>query len=432
MRVSTKLDRITLKAKSDRKLRFTSLAHLVTPEFLKETWRQMNRRAASGVDGESAKEFERGLDQRVEALCARVRAGRYVAPPVRRVEIPKPGKAEKRPLGIPTTEDRLLQRAVARILDAVFEADFQEGSYGYRRGRGPHQALKALRERIVTKKVSFVYEADIRSYFTRINHSWLRQMVAHRIADPIILRLIGKWLNAGVMQNGVVLRSEEGTPQGGPVSPVLSNVYLHYVLDLWFERRVKRHFQGESYLIRFVDDFVVCFQYKRDAELLHRQLEMRLGKFNLNLAAEKTRILQFGRFAAANRAQHGQRPETFGFLGFKHVCGRSRRGDFALVRIPGAKSCRRFLDRTHDWLKAHMHWRRRDQQAHLRIMLQGFYQYFALHHCKRKLDWLFAEVQRQWIRVLRHQSQCNRICWSYLLGRSWFELPYATMLHPTV
>jgi len=432
MRVSTKLDRITAKAKSDRKLRFTSLAHLITPGFLKETWRQMNRRAASGVDGESGKEFERDLDQRVEALCARVRAGSYVAPPVRRVEIPKPGKAEKRPLGIPTTEDRLLQRAVARILDAVFEADFQECSYGYRRGRGPHQALSALREKVVTKKVNFVYEADIRSYFTRINHSWLRQMVAHRIADPIILRLVGKWLNAGVMQSGVVLRSEEGTPQGGPVSPVLSNVYLHYVLDLWFERRVKGHFQGEAYLIRFVDDFVVCFQYRRDAESFHRQLEERFGKFNLTLAAEKTRILQFGRFAATNWAQHGQRPGAFEFLGFKHVCGLGRMGKFALVRIPSKKSCRKFLDQTHDWLKTHMHGRRRDQQAHLRMMLQGFYRYFALLHCKKKLDWILHEVQRQWVHVIRRQSQRHRLNWSSLLSRSWFELPYARTLHPTV
>lgn len=429
--MSTKLDRIATKARSERKLRFTSLGHLLTPEFLKETWKQMNRKAASGVDGETAKEFEKELDKRVEDLCAKVREGQYVAPPVRRVYIPKPGKTELRPLGIPTTEDRLLQRAVARILDAVFEADFLECSYGYRRGLGPHKALQALRSAVVTKKVNYVYEADIRGYFNHINHNWLRQMVAHRIADPVILRLIGKWLNAGVMENGVVVQTEEGSPQGGPISPILANVYLHYVLDVWFEWQVKKQFQGEANLIRFVDDFVVCFQNKEDAEYFHRELGMRLKKFNLELAPEKTRILQFGRFAES-KTKYGERPETFTFLGFKHVCGRGRKGEFALVRIPSVKSCRKFLGQTHAWLKGHMHWQRRAQQKQLEIRLQGFYRYFALHHCKRKLSWVRKEVQMQWIRTLRQQSQRHRLYWSYLNSRTWFELPYAETLYPAV
>lgn len=429
--MSTKLNRIAVKARNERKSRFTSLGHLLTPEFLQETWKQMNRKAASGVDGETAKEFEKELDKRVENLCARVRAGQYAAPPVRRVYIPKPGKTELRPLGIPTTEARLLQRAVARILDAVFEADFLECSYGYRRGLGPHKALQALRSAVVTKKVNYVYEADIRGYFNHINHDWLRQMVAHRIADPVILRLVGKWLNAGVMENGVVARTEEGSPQGGPISPILANVYLHYVLDVWFERQVKKQFQGEAHLIRFVDDFVVCFQNKEDAEDFHRELGMRLKKFNLELAPEKTRILQFGRFAES-KAKYGERPETFTFLGFKHVCGSGRKGGFALVRIPSEKSCRKFLDQTHDWLKGHMHWRRREQQRQLGIRLNGFYRYFALHHCKRKLDWVRCEVQLQWIRTLRQQSQRHRLYWSYLNSRTWFELPYAETLHPAI
>ena len=429
--MSTKLDRIAAKARSERKLRFTSLGHLLTPEFLKETWKQMNRKAASGVDGETAKEFEKELDKRVENLCAKVREGQYAAPPVRRVYIPKPGKTELRPLGIPTTEDRLLQRTVARILDAVFEADFLECSYGYRRGLGPHKALQALRSAVVTKKVNYVYEADIRGYFNHINHDWLRQMAAHRIADPVILRLVGKWLNAGVMENGVVARTEEGSPQGGPISPILANVYLHYVLDVWFERQVKKQFQGEAHLIRFVDDFVVCFQNKSDAEDFHRELGMRLKKFNLELAPEKTRILRFGRFAESN-TKYGERPETFTFLGFKHVCGSGRKGEFALVRIPSVKSCRKFLDQTHAWLKGHMHWRRRVQQRQLGIRLQGFYRYFALHHCKRKLDWVRGEVERQWVHTMRQQSQRHRLYWSNLKSRTWFELPYAETLHPAI
>ena len=234
--MSTQLGQIAKKAKLDRKVRFTSLAHLLTPEFLKETWRMMNRHAASGVDGESTEQFESEMEQRVEEICGQLKAGTYRAPPVRRVEIPKgPGKTGTRPLGIPTVADRLLQRAVARILEAVFEADFLDCSYGFRPGRNPHHALQAFRLQIVTKKVSHVFEADIRSYFTRIDHQWLRRMVAHRIADPIILQLISKWLKAGAMQDGVFVPAEEGTPQGGPISPVLSNIYLHFSLDLWFE-----------------------------------------------------------------------------------------------------------------------------------------------------------------------------------------------------
>ena len=208
-------------------------------------------------------------------------------------------------------------------------------------------------------------------------------------------------------------------------------MYLHYVLDVWFERQVKKQFQGEAHLIRFVDDFVIGFQNKDDAEDFHRELGMRLAKFNLELAPEKTRILRFGRFAESN-TKYGERPETFTFLGFKHVCGSGRKGEFALVRIPSVKSCRKFLDQTHDWLKGHIHWRRRDQQRQLGIRLQGFYRYFALHHCKRKLDWVRVEVQMQWIRTLRQQSQRHRLYWSYLNSRTWFELPYAETLHPAI
>ena len=262
--MSTKLGQIAARARADRKLRFTSLAHLLTPEFLKETWGQLNRRGASGVDGETIQQFESELETRVQELYARLRAGTYRAPPVRRVEIPKgPGKTGTRPLGIPTVEDRLLQRAVARILEAVFEADFLDCSYGFRPGRSPHHALRALRAIIVTKKVRHLFEADIRGYFNHINHQWLRQMVAHRIADPVILRLIGKWLRAGAMQGGVVVRTEEGTPQGGPLSPLLANIYLHFVLDLWFEKKFRPVCQGEAYLTRFADD---CAPRRRGEE----------------------------------------------------------------------------------------------------------------------------------------------------------------------
>jgi len=431
--VTTGLAGIATKAKADPKCRFTSLAHMLTPEFLKETWQQMNRRGASGVDGETCVQFERDLETRVVDLWERLKAGQYQAPPVRRVDIPKPGDTSAmRPIGIPTAEDRLLQRAVARILSAIYEQDFVECSYGYRSGRSPHQALRVLRSRVIAGQGLYVYETDIRGYFTRINHDWLRKMVAHRIADPVILRLIGKWLRAGVMQDGVVVRSREGVSQGNPISPVLANLYLHHVLDLWFERRFKRGCRGAAHLIRFVDDFVVCFQYKAEASAFGRELAGRMQEFGLELKPEKTRLLLFGRFARDRAAVHGAKPGTFVFLGFKHVCGVDRRGKFAVVRIPAHDSCRKFLDRTYEWLRSHMHENRRAQQAHLATMLRGFYQYFALHHCERKLDWVLHEVQLQWIRTLRRRSQWHRMFWSYLRSRSWFELPQPKTLHPTV
>lgn len=432
--MSTQLDQIAGKAKSEPKLRFTSLAHLLTPEFLKETWKQMNRRGASGVDGETTKEFERDLDTRVQDLCGRLKQGAYRAPPVRRVEMPKgPGKVGTRPLGIPTVEDRLLQRAVARILEAVFEADFLECSYGFRPGRNPHDALRALREIIVTKKVGHLFEADIRGYFNHIQHEWLQKMVAHRIGDPVILRLIGKWLNAGFMVDGVVTRTEEGSPQGGPISPILANIYLHFVLDLWFEKKAKRMCKGEAYLTRFADDFVVNFQYRSDADRFAKSLTDRFGKFGLELAEEKTRLMRFGRFVRTDLAETGDKPDTFDFLGFKHVCGVDRGGKFALVRLPCVKSCRKFLAKTKEWLKRNRHWKRRDQQRQLTAMLRGFYQYFGLHHCRRKLDIIRREVQLQWIRTLRRRSQRHRLYWSYLQSRSWFELPQAgSTRHATV
>jgi RNA-directed DNA polymerase len=424
--MSTQLSQIAKRAELDRKARFTSLAHLLTPEFLTETWGKMNRRASGGVDGQSAEQFGRELGLQVEAICAQLKAGTYRAPPVRRVEIPKgPGKVGTRPLGIPTTSDRLLQRAVARILEAVFEADFLDCSYGFRPGRNPHQALQALRKQMVTKRVGQVFEADIRSYFTRINRQWLRKMVAHRIADPVILGLIGKWLNAGAMQDGVIIHTGEGTPQGGPISPVLSNLYLHFILDLWFEKKIKPQCRGEAYLVRFADDFVVSFQFRDDADRFQQQVRERFAEYGLELAEEKTRCILFGRFAAATRLRDGLgRPETFEFLGFKHVAGVDRSGRFALIRLPSTKSCRKFLGRTRDWIMEHRHCRRWEQQSHLTKMLRGFYQYFSLYHCERKLYWVRRQVQLQWIHAL---NRCGG-----LQTRPWFELPFATNLHPTI
>lgn len=293
-------------------------------------------------------------------------------------------------------------------------------------------ALKMLRDNVVTGKVRHIYETDIRGYFTNINHQWLRRMLALRIADPVITRLIGKWLRAGVMENGVVARPQSGTPQGGPISPILANVYLHYVLDLWFERRVKREMQGEAYLMRFVDDFVVAFQYKRDAERFDRKLRLRMERFGLSLAEEKTRMILFGRFARERAESYGVKPGTFVFLGFKHVNGIDAQGRYSVVRIPSEKSCSNFLERTRQWLAKHMHWKRRDQQRHLASQLRGFYRYFALNRCVPKLERVRHHVEKQWRHTIKRQSQRHYVYWSYLRSRAWFELPKPEVLHRTV
>jgi hypothetical protein len=235
------------------------------------------------------------------------------------------------------------------------------------------------------------------------------------------------------MQDGVVIYTEEGTPQGGPISPVLSNVYLHFLLDLWFEKKIKPACRGEAYLVRFADDFVVTFQFREDVDRFQTKVRERFTEFGLELAEEKTRQLLFGRFAAITRQRYGQgRPETFEFLGFKHVSGVDRSGRFALIRLPSAKSCRKFLIRTREWIFAHRHWRRWEQQQHLTRMLRGFYQYFALHHCERKLSWMRQQVQRQWISALNRRGQRRRTNWTRLKDRPWFELPWAHNLHPMV
>jgi RNA-directed DNA polymerase len=430
--MSTILSKIALKAKENPTIRFTSLAHLLTPEFLKATWKQMNKGAASGIDGETMEQYGKELNSKVVELVERLKSGNYKAPVIRRVEIPK-GNGKTRPLGITTVEDRLVQRAVARILSAIFEQDFLEVSHGYRPGRGPHDALRMLRSQVVAGKVRHVYEADIRGYFTNINHKWLREMIAHRIADRTILRLINRWLKAGVMIDGVVVQPNSGTPQGWPISCIAANVYLHYVLDLWFEKKFKKQCQGEAYLVRFVDDFVCCFEYRKDAELFDRELKQRMGKFGLELAPEKTRMMEFGKFARGDVLRRGKKPETFEFLGFKHVCGTDSNGKFALIRQPSQKRCKRFLDSTKEWLSKHIHWKRRDQQRHLTMMLKGFYQYYSLHHCKRELDNVQSEVVRQWRRCIKRQSQRNHVHWSYLKSREWFKLPYVDKaIHKTV
>lgn len=424
----TKLDRIAEKAKMDGKLRFTALIHLITPDFLMETWKQMNRRGASGVDQETTTEFASKLEERCHDLVARLKARRYKAPPVRRVEIPR-GDGKTRPLGIPTVEDRLLQRAVARILNTIYEQDFLPCSYGFRAGRNAHKALAALRDKAMAGRLHCIFETDIRGFFNHLDHGWLMRMLKLRIGDPEILRLVAKWLRAGVFDGGVVVETKEGSPQGGPISPLLANIYLHYALDLWFEKRFLRMCRGNASLIRFADDFVAAFEYPEEAMRFEWEVRKRLAEFNLELAEEKTRRVPFGRHARTH--WRGQRC-TFDFLGFKHLGGKDAKGRYAVIRIPTTKSCRKFLDSVKTWLAKNMHVNRAEQQQHLTRMLRGFYQYFALHWSLEKLRLVRLYVVRLWVRTLRKQSQRHNYSWQNLNRRSWFKLPMPLVVHPTV
>jgi group II intron reverse transcriptase/maturase len=424
------LERITQRAAAEPHQRFTALAHHLSEDFLAETWHRLNRRGAPGVDHQTPAAYAADFQEHLSDLVARNRRRAYRAPAVRRVYIPKPGKPDqRRPLGIPTVEDRLLQAAVARLLSAIYEADFRPVSYGFRPGRNAHQALAALRNTVMTGRAHWVVEADIRRYFDHIDHAWLLRMLELRVGDPWILRLVRKWLAAGIFEEGVVTPSIGGAPQGGPLSPLLANVYLHYVLDLWFERVVTPRCQGRATLIRFADDFLALFEDERDARRFLRALPQRMRKFALTLAEEKTRLIPFGR---RHWRAHQPYPPHFDFLGFRHHLGHDRHGRMAVVRLPSPKSRQQFLREVKQWLRVHQHDRPRAQARVLHAKLRGFYQYFGLPHTTAALGRVGYAVQWYWYRALCRRSQKGRLRWDVLQRRPWFVLPRPRVVHPMV
>ncbi len=428
--MTTELERIFSRAKAEPKIRFTALAHHLSVEFLSGIWRLLNKKGTAGVDGVSRKAYEENLYGNLERLVAEMKAGYYHAPPVRRVYIPKAGNPQKRrPLGIPTVEDRLLQAAVAQILGAVYEADFLDCAYGFRPGRTAHQAVAELRREVTFGKVQWIYEADIRGFFDHLDHGWLMRMLEQRVADPWILRPIRKWLKAGIFERGAITEPTEGSPQGGPISPMLANVYLHYALDLWFERMVRPRCRGEAKPIRFADDFLVLFSNEADARAFADVLPKRMAKFGLNLAEEKTRLIPFGRTSWRPGESH---PHHFDFLGFRHHLGRDRKGRMAVIRIPCPKSVRKFLAGVKEWLRRHRHEPGWLQSALLVAKLRGFYQYFALWHTTRKLEAVRKEVEKYWVRSLNGRSQKGKKAWGEWNLKPWFRLPKPRMLHRTV
>jgi RNA-directed DNA polymerase len=427
MFMTTQLDKIAKKANENRKLCFTAVAHTLTPEFLVETWRKLNRKGKPGIDGETTKEYEIDLRRRVEELVDRLKRKAYQAPPVRRVHIPK-DNGKTRPLGIPTVEDRLVQAAVARILNALYEPLFLDCSFGFRPKRSAHQAIECVRNTIMAGGVLYVHEADIRAFFDKVNHEWLRKMLKIRIKDPVILRLIDKWLRAGVMDGGLFQQSEEGVPQGGPISPILSNIYLHYALDLWFEKKVKPRCEGPAYLIRYADDWIACFGHTYDMNWFEWNLGARLQKFHIELAPEKTKRLIFGRHA--KRYLKGKLPE-FTFLGFRHIQSTARNGNFTVQRLPDNRRIGRFRQRLKSWLHQHWHWKPREQQRYLSKALVGFYQYYGLRCSLRKLRAMLRSILTIWRYALGRRGQRRKMYWSVLETKEWFRLPEPRVYHPS-
>ena len=429
------MERIRQAACRDKELRFTTLWHHVyNIEHLRRNYFMLKHDAAAGIDGETWRHYGENLEENLEDLSGRLRRGAYRAKAVRRAYIPKPD-GRQRPLGVTVLEDKLVQRTTVEVLNAIYETDFLGFSYGFRPRRSPHDALNALYAGIMTKKVSWVLDADICGYFDAIDHEWLMKFVEHRISDKRVLRHIKKWLNAGVLEDGEVTRSEEGVPQGGSVSPLLANVYLHYVFDLWADRWRRNQTSGDVVIVRFCDDFVVGFQHRENAEQFLLDLGKRFSEFNLELHKNKTRLIEFGRFAAQNRERQGKgKPETFDFLGFTHICGRSQNGKFIVHRHSISKRIRAKLMALEVELRRRLHVPVPIIGKWLRVVLLGHYRYYGVPGNSRKLSAFRYHLSRLWYKTLLRRSQRKRLNWERMdrLIERWLPKPRICHSYPNL
>jgi group II intron reverse transcriptase/maturase len=428
--VSQGLERIRQAAKERKKERFTALLHHISLELLEEAFFDLERNAAAGVDGLAWKDYEADLERKLEDLHARVHRGAYRALPSRRVYIPK-SDGGQRPLAVAALEDKIVQRATAAVLNAIYEEDFLGFSYGFRPGRGAHDAMAALCVGTSSSRVNWILDADIRAFFDTVNQEWLIRFVEHRIGDQRIIRLIRKWLKAGVLEDGIVNVSERGTGQGAVISPLLANIYLHYALDLWAERFRRREATGDMIIVRYADDFIVGFEHEHDARRFLDALRERLEEFALSLHPEKTRLIEFGRFAAENRKRRGLgKPETFNFLGFTFICGKSRRGNFQIKRKSRRDRTRVKLQAIKQELRQRMHQSIPEQGKWLRQVVTGYFNYFAVPTNERALSAFRVHVIDLWRRALRRRSQKDGTSWDRIgrLANDW--LPKPLTLHP--
>jgi RNA-directed DNA polymerase len=426
------LARVNAAAVKAAQTRFTALLHHVDIAALERAFRRQKRQASAGIDGMTVAMYEQELGTKLTDLCARIHTGRYRPQPVRRVYIPK-ADGGQRPLGVPTLEDKIVQGAVAEVLSAVYEVDFLGFSYGFRPGRNPHQALSAVHTAIMSQRVNWVLDADIRSFFDSVDHEWLLRMVAHRIADPRILRLIGQWLEAGILESDEWYETHKGTPQGAGISPLLANIFLHYVLDLWVHQWRRRHARGRVSIVRYADDFVMGFESAGDARRMVADLKERLAKFGLSLNEDKTRLIAFGRLPAMTRQQRGERrPETFAFLGFTHYCGWTRDGRFIVKHKTQSQRLTRKLKAVRQEAWRLMHAPLVEQYRWFASILRGHYSYFGLPHNWRALNSFRQNLLIIWFRCLRRRSQkARRLGWARfkaMLER--FPLPLPRITHP--
>lgn len=428
--VSPGLERVRQVARARKKERFTELLHHITVDLRREAFLALERRAAPGVDGVTWRDYEAGLEGNLRSLHRRVHCGSYRAMPVRRRLIPKPD-GQQRPLGVTALEDKIVQRAVATVLNEIYEEDFLGFSYGFRPGRGQHDALDALCVGIERARVNWILDADIRSFFERIDQRWLIQFLEHRIGDKRILCLIRRWLKAGVLDDGGWSVAETGTPQGAVISPLLANVYLHYVFDLWAAQWRRREAKGKVIFVRYADDLVAGFEHEAEARRFWDAMRERLERFGLELHGEKTRLLEFGRYAAERRQRRGHgRPETFRFLGFTFICGRKRGGGFQLQRRSRNDRMRAKLAQIKTALRRHMHAPVSEQGRWLARVLRGYFAYHAVPTNLRSLQTFRYRVAAVWRRVLSRRSQKSRINWARMtqIAEEW--LPHPRILHP--
>jgi RNA-directed DNA polymerase len=424
------LGRVRRVAAKDKDARFTALLHHVDLDRLRAAYWALEPKAAAGVDGVTWVDYGQGLEDNLRDLHARVHRGSYRAKPSRRAYIPK-ADGRQRPLGIAALEDKILQRAVVEVLNAIYEQDFLGFSYGFRPGRSPHHALDALATGITRQKVGWVLDADIRDFFTRLDQAWLERFLEHRIADRRVLRLIRKWMRAGVIEDGSWTDSVEGVPQGASASPLLANVYLHYVFDLWAHQWRRRHARGDVVLVRFADDFAAGFQYRDDAERFLADLRERFATFGLELADEKTRLIEFGRFAARDRAARGLgKPETFRFLGFTHICAKTRNGRFKLKRITDSKRMPAKLRAVKTELRRRRHLPIPDQGRWLASVYRGHCNYYAVPDNIEALRAFREQIILHWLKSLRRRSQRSRMTWERIRRIADRWIPTARILHP--
>jgi RNA-directed DNA polymerase len=415
--VSTKQQRVAMLAKQSPQMGFTSLAYLMDIDWLKEAYRHIRKDAAAGVDGVTATDYEANLEGNLQALLDRAKAGTYRAPPLRRAYIPKGDSAtETRPIGIPTLEDKLLQRAVVMLLEPIYEQDFYDCSFGYRTGRSAHQALEALREQTMDSHGGWILEVDIRKFFDTLDHAHLRTFLRQRVRDGVLLRLIDKWLQAGVMEDGAVTTPEAGSSQGGVISPLLSNIYLHYVLDEWFEKEVKPRLRGQAFLIRYADDFVMGFTQEEDAKRVQAVLPQRLGKYGLAIHPEKTRLVPFRRPPRAGGGSgsgSGTSPGAFTLLGFTHYWGRSLRGNWVVMRKTDSSRLSRAVRSIARWCRLHRHDPIEEQQHTLSQKVRGHYAYYGITGNMRWLEWFRYAVGRCWQKWLNRRDGLRKLVWDH-------------------